>query len=121
MKFYWEKIVKSEKLKLIMFYFFVDIGIKDFLYYWGELRKVIKFYCEIKCELEDFMVINIGGGMLICNFFGFEFDYKYMVWEIVGNILYVCEEEDVFEFDIFIEFGKYMVGESSVIIFFVLV
>ncbi|MBX2876723.1 MAG: arginine decarboxylase, partial [Saprospiraceae bacterium] len=120
MPFYREKIAKSNKLKLTMLHFFVDTGIKDSLYYWGELKKAIKLYCEIKKESEDLTSINIGGGMPIRNSLGFEFDYKYMVREIVGNILYACEEEDVPEPDILTEFGKYTVGESSAIIFSVL-
>ncbi len=118
--FYREKIAKSKKLKLSMLHFFVDTGIKDSLYYWGELKKAIKLYCEIKRECEALTAINIGGGMPIRNSLGFEFDYKYMVREIVGNILHACEEEDVPEPDILTEFGKYTVGESSAIIFSVL-
>ena len=75
--------------------FFVDTGIKDSLYYWGELRKAIKIYCEIKRESKDLSGINIGGGMPIRNSLSFEFDYKYMVKEIVANILNSCEEEEV--------------------------
>lgn len=118
--FYREKIAKSKKLKLTMLHFFVDTGIKDSLYYWGELKKAIKLYCEIRKECEELTSINIGGGMPIRNSLGFEFDYKYMVREIVGNILHACEEEDVPEPDILTEFGKYTVGESSAIIFSVL-
>ena len=118
--FYRDKIAKSKKLKLAMLHFFVDTGIKDSLYYWGELKKAIKLYCEIKKECEELNAINIGGGMPIRNSLGFEFDYKYMVREIVGNILHACEEEDVPEPDILTEFGKYTVGESSAIIFSVL-
>lgn len=120
LQFYREKIAKSTKLKLSMLHFFVDTGIKDSLYYWGELKKVIKLYCEIKKESDDLTAINIGGGMPIRNSLGFEFDYKYMVREIVGNILHACEEEDVPEPDILTEFGKYTVGESSAIIYSVL-
>lgn len=58
--------------------------------------------------------------MPIRNSLGFEFDYKYMVREIVSNILGACEEEDVPEPDIFTEFGKYTVGESAATIFSVL-
>lgn len=120
MQFYREKIAGSKKLKLTMLHFFVDTGIKDSLYYWGELKKVIKLYCEIKKESDNLTAINIGGGMPIRNSLGFEFDYKYMVREIVGNILHACEEEDVPEPDILTEFGKYTVGESSAIIYSVL-
>ncbi|MFN7117521.1 MAG: arginine decarboxylase [Saprospiraceae bacterium] len=118
--FYKEKIADNPKFKLRMLHFFVDTGIKDTLYYWGELKKAIKLYCELKRVSPDLHAINIGGGMPIRNSLGFEFDYKYMIREIVRNILDACEEEDVPEPDIFTEFGKYTVGESAATIFSVL-
>ncbi len=118
--FFEEKLANNPKFKVKMLHFFVDTGIKDTLYYWGELKKVLKLYCELKRQSDDLKAINIGGGMPIRNSLGFEFDYKYMVKEIVSNILQACEEEDVPEPDIFTEFGKYTVGESGANIFGVL-
>ncbi len=120
LEFYHDKIAGNPKFKLKMLHFFVDTGIRDNLYYWGELKKAIKIYCELKRHSDDLKAINIGGGMPIRNSLGFEFDYKYMVREIVANILHACEEEDVPEPDIFTEFGKYTVGESAATIFSVL-
>lgn len=120
LSFYQGKIANNPKFKLRMLHFFVDTGIKDSLYYWGELKKALKLYCELKRQSDDLHAINIGGGMPIRNSLGFEFDYKYMVREIVSNILGSCEEEDVPEPDIFTEFGKYTVGESAATIFSVL-
>lgn len=118
--FYQQKIANNSKFRFRMLHFFVDTGIKDSLYYWGELKKALKLYCELKRQSDDLHSINIGGGMPIRNSLGFEFDYKYMVREIVANILGACEEEDVPEPDIFTEFGKYTVGESAATIFSVL-
>jgi len=119
-RFYRERIADNPRFQLKMLHFFVDTGIKDSLYYWGELKKAIKLYCELKRECDELKAINIGGGMPIRNSLGFEFDYKYMVKEIVANILHACEEEEVPEPDIFTEFGKYTVGESGATIFSVL-
>ena len=118
--FYEEKVRDNPKFKLRLLHFFVDTGIKDSLYYWGELRKAIKLYCELWKHNEELHAINIGGGMPIRNSLGFEFDYKYMVREIVNNILVACEDEEVPEPDIFTEFGKYTVGESTATVFSVL-
>ncbi|MEL7124020.1 MAG: arginine decarboxylase [Bacteroidota bacterium] len=118
--FYKERVAKNPNIQLHMLHFFVDTGIKDSLYYWGELKKVLKLYCELKEQAEDLKAINIGGGMPIRNSLGFEFDYKYMIKEIVSNILQECEEAMVPEPDIFTEFGKYTVGESGATIFSVL-
>lgn len=120
LEFYKTKIADNPKFKLTMLHFFVDTGIKDSLYYWGELRKVIKLYCEVKKICPELNAINIGGGMPIRNSLGFEFDYKYMVKEIVRNIMEACEEDGVPEPDIYTEFGKYTVGESGAIVYSVL-
>lgn len=120
MDFYKKKIQKNPKFELKMLHFFVDTGIKDSLYYWGELKKAVKLYCELKKESNSLQSINIGGGMPIRNSLGFEFDYKYMIREIVKLIKESCEEEGVMEPDIFTEFGKYTVGESGAVIFSVL-
>jgi arginine decarboxylase len=115
-----EKIKNNPKLELHMLHFFVDTGIKDSLYYWGELKKAVRLYGELKKRSEQLNALNIGGGMPIRNSLGFEFDYKYMVREIVSNILEACEEIEVPEPDIYTEFGKYTVGESGATIFSVL-
>ncbi|PHI21232.1 arginine decarboxylase [Lewinellaceae bacterium SD302] len=115
-----ERIQGNAKFRLRMLHFFVDTGIKDSLYYWGELRKAAALYANLKKESEDLHALNIGGGMPIRNSLGFEFDYKYMVREIVNNILITCEENEVPEPDLYTEFGKYTVGESGAMIFGVL-
>jgi arginine decarboxylase len=103
-----------------MLHFFVDTGIKDSIYYWGELKKAVKLYCELKKLCPSLTGLNIGGGMPIRNSLGFEFDYTYMVREIVNLIMHACREERIPEPDIYTEFGKYTVGESGAIIFGVL-
>ncbi|MFQ5446070.1 MAG: arginine decarboxylase [Saprospiraceae bacterium] len=115
--FYEEKLAGNEKFPLKMLHFFVDTGIKDSIYYWGELKKVVKLYCQLKKVCPALTALNIGGGMPIRNSLGAEFDYNYMVREIVTLILHACQEEGVPEPDIFTEFGKYTVGESGAIIF----
>ncbi|MBR9920434.1 MAG: arginine decarboxylase [Bacteroidetes bacterium] len=120
LNFYKESLHENPDFQLKMLHFFVDTGIKDSLYYWGELKKAVKLYCELKKLCPDLKAINIGGGMPIRNSLGFEFDYKYMIKEIVNLIADACEEEEVQEPDIFTEFGKYTVGESGATIFSVL-
>ena len=120
LSFFQEKIANNPKFKLRLLHFFVDTGIKDTLYYWGELKKAIKLYCTLKRQSEDLHIINIGGGMPIRNSLGFDFDYKYMIREIVRNVMIACQEENIPEPDIFTEFGKYTVGESAATIFTVL-
>lgn len=115
-----EKIANNPKFNLRMLHFFVDTGIKDSLYYWGELKKGVKLYCELKRLAPNLSALNIGGGMPIRNSLGFEFDYKYMVREILKLIMDACEEEEIPEPDIFTEFGRYTVGESGATIFSVL-
>lgn len=115
-----EKFKKKSKFELTMLHFFVDTGIKDSTYYWGELKKGVKTYIELKKLFPSITAINIGGGLPIRNSLGFEFDYKYMISQIVKIIKEACDEEDIEEPDIFTEFGKYTVGESGATIFSIL-
>lgn len=120
LQFYNEEIKGNKKFKLKMLHFFVDTGIKDSIYYWGELKKAVKLYCELKKVCPTLTALNIGGGMPIRNSLGFEFDYNYMVREILNLVLSACREEEIPEPDIYTEFGKYTVGESGALIFSVL-
>jgi arginine decarboxylase len=119
-EYYKTKIAKKKRVKLKMLHFFVDSGIKDNLYYWGEFRKALKLFAELKKICPTLDSINLGGGLPIRNNLGFEYDYKYMINELVRNIKEVCQEEGIDEPDIYTEFGKYTVGESGAIIFSVL-
>lgn len=118
--FFKEHIRDNEKVELHMLHFFVDSGIKDTLYYWGEFQKALKLYVELKKESTNLHSFNLGGGFPIRNHLGFEYSYEYMINEIITNIKDACEKEGVEEPDIFTEFGKYTVGESGAIIFEVL-
>jgi len=118
--FYKEKIATNPKFELKMLHFFVDTGIKDTIYYWNELKKGIQTYCELRKVCPTLSSLNIGGGMPIRNSLSFEFDYPYMVNEIVRMIKEACDDEGVPEPDIYSEFGKYTVGESGATIFSVI-
>ncbi len=113
-------ISKTPNCTLKMMHFFVDTGIKDTIYYWSELKKGIKTYCQLRKLCPTLTSLNIGGGMPIRNSLGFEYDYSYMVSEIVRMIKEACDDEGVPEPDIFTEFGKYTVGESGATIFSVI-
>ncbi len=119
-EFYKKNIQDNEQIELFMFHFFVDSGIKDSLYYWGEFKKALKLYVELKKISPSLKALDLGGGFPIRNHLGFEYDYEYMINEIVKNIKEACINDDVEQPDIFTEFGKYTVGESSAIIFKVL-
>jgi len=118
--FYRNSIRDNEKVELKMLHFFVDTGIKDTLYYWGEFQKALRLYVELKKESRDLSSFNLGGGFPIRNHLGFEYNYEYMINEIILNIKEACVKEKVREPDIFTEFGRYTVGEAGAIIFKVL-
>ncbi len=120
MSFYENEIKGDENLSLKMVHFFIDSGIKDDVYYWGEFQKALKLFVELKHACPDIKALNLGGGFPIRNNLGFEYNYEYMIKEIVSNIKSACEEASIEEPDIFTEFGKYTVGESGAIIFKVL-
>ena len=53
--------------------------------------------------------LNIGGGFPIKNSLAFDFDYEYMVDEIINQIQEFCEQEEVDVPNIFTEFGSFTV------------
>jgi arginine decarboxylase len=118
--FYEQKVANNPKFELKMLHFFVDTGIKDSIYYWSELNKGIKTYCKLRKVCPTLTALNLGGGMPIRNSLGFEYDYPYMISEIVRQIKDACDSEGVPEPDIYSEFGKYTVGESGATIFSVI-
>lgn len=111
-----DRIVGNARLDLSMLHFFVDSGIKDNLYYWGELRRAVALYIELRKIAPSLSALNIGGGFPIRNNLGFAFDYEYMINEIVCIIHQMCGAAGVPTPDIYSEFGRYTVGESGAII-----
>ncbi len=120
LKFYAEKLKDKDNIELKMLHFFVDSGIKDSLYYWGEFQKALKLYVDLKKQCDTLDAFNLGGGFPIRNHLGFEYNYEYMINEIVTIIKETCTNEKIKEPDIYTEFGRYTVGESGAIIFEVL-
>ncbi len=118
--FFTKNIRDNEKVELKMLHFFVDSGIKDSIYYWGEFQKALELYVELKKESKNLTSFNLGGGFPIRNHLGFEYDYEYIIGEIIQNIKEACHKEKVSEPDIVTEFGRYTVGEAGAIIFKVL-
>ena len=111
--FYRSQIKDNKKVKLKMLHFFINTGIRDNAYYWNELAKCLKVYTSLKRICPSLDSLNIGGGFPIKNSLAFDFDYEYMVDEIINQIQLVCEEEEVEVPNIFTEFGSFTVGESG--------
>lgn len=110
---YLEQIKDKPQVKLDMLHFFVNTGIRDTAYYWNELHKCLKVYTELKKQCPELSSLNIGGGFPIRNSLAFDFDYAYIVDEIIGQIKQACSETSVPVPDIYTEFGSYTVGESG--------
>jgi len=119
-EFFLNRIKSSPRFELKMLHFFIDTGIKDTLYYWGEFKKALKLYIELKKESKDLDSFNLGGGFPIRNHLGFEYNYEYMIREIINTIKEDCEKDGIPEPDLYTEFGRYTVGEAGAIIFEVL-
>ncbi|HXK49624.1 MAG TPA: hypothetical protein PKW56_04080 [Clostridiales bacterium] len=118
--FYIKRFKDNPDYTVKMLHFFVDSGIKDSFYYWGEFKKAVNLYTKLKKVCPSLDSLNLGGGFPIRNHLGFDYDYNHMVREIVRNIRETCENDNVEEPDIFTEFGRFTVGESGAIIFKVL-
>ena len=111
--FYREQIQTDDRFELKMLHFFINTGIRDSSYYWNELRKCVNTYCDLKAFAPHLDTLNIGGGLPIPNSLGFEYDYEYMIDEILLQIKLMCNERGVDEPNIFTEFGSFTVGQSG--------
>ncbi|MEY3600408.1 MAG: biosynthetic arginine decarboxylase [Bacteroidota bacterium] len=118
--FYRQQIESNPQVELKMLHFFINTGINDTAYYWNELQKCMKVYVALKRECDTLDSLNIGGGFPIKNSLAFDYDYAYMVDEIINQIKMACEEAEVDMPHIFTEFGSYTVGESGGAIYQVL-
>lgn len=118
--FYKNSIKKSGKAKLKLLHFFINTGIKDSAYYWSELSRFVYKYCELKKICPELDSIDIGGGFPIKTSVYFDYDYQYMADQIVENIQWICEKNNVPTPNIFTEFGSYTVGESGAVIYSIL-
>jgi len=120
LEFYNKAIKGDKRLDLKMLHFFVDSGIKDNMYYWGEFQKAVSLFADLKKKCKTLRAFNIGGGFPIRNNLGFEYDYESIINQVVSAVKDVCLEQKIEEPDLFTEFGKFTVGESGAIIFSVL-
>ena len=118
--FYEQTIKNDPKVELKMLHFFINTGIRDTAYYWNELLKCLKVYIALKKVCPSLDSLNIGGGFPIKNSLAFEYDYAYMIDEIVNQIKTACDEAGVAVPNIFTEFGSFTVGESGGAIYEVL-
>ena len=115
--YYKNQIKPSSKAKLKMLHYFINTGIKDTVYYWSELSKFVQMYCDLKKICPDLDTIDIGGGFPIKTGLHFDYDYEYMIDQIVVNVQEMCHEMGVPEPNIITEFGSYTVGESGATIY----
>jgi arginine decarboxylase len=121
LEFYVDHIEGMEdRFQLKMLHVFLNKGIKDDIYYWSELNKVVNLYCQLKKICPELDSINIGGGFPIKHSLGFEYDYQFMINEIVSTIKNACKKNNVAMPHIFTEFGSYTVGESMAHIYSVI-
>lgn len=111
--FYEREIAKNPQVELKMLHFFINTGIRDNAYYWNELLKCLTVYIKLKKVCPTLNSLNIGGGFPIKNSLAFDYDYEYMVDEIINQIKVACDEAEVDVPNIFTEFGSFTVGEAG--------
>jgi arginine decarboxylase len=118
--FYKAMLKDNPRVEVKMLHFFINTGINDTSYYWNELTKCLRIYSDLKKVCPSLDSLNIGGGFPIKKSLAFDFDYAYMVREILTQVQRVCNDNDIPEPNIFTEFGSFTVGESGGAIFSVL-
>ena len=117
---YYQQVITGSKAKLKMLHYFINTGIADNAYYWSELSRFMYKYCELKKVCPDLDTVDIGGGFPIKSSLQFDYDYQYMIEQIVENIQWICRKNHVPVPHIVTEFGSYTVGESGAMIYSVL-
>ncbi|MDO6675484.1 arginine decarboxylase [Tenacibaculum sp. 1_MG-2023] len=111
--FYEREIANNPQVELKMLHFFINTGIRDNAYYWNELVKCLRVYTKLKKVCPSLDSLNIGGGFPIKNSLAFDYNYEYMVDEIINQINLSCKEAGVPVPNIFTEFGSFTVGEAG--------
>ena len=118
--FYKAILQENPRVKVKMLHFFINTGINDTAYYWNELTKCLRIYSDLKKICPELDSLNIGGGFPIKKSLAFDFDYAYMVREILTQVKRVCTDNDIPEPNIVTEFGSFTGGESGGAIFSIL-
>ncbi|MCE3008584.1 MAG: arginine decarboxylase [Bacteroidetes bacterium] len=114
---YSDKISQYPNFQVTLLHFFTQAGIHDTPYYWNELEKVVNLYCKFRKINPHLDTLNIGGGLPYRNSLFFEYDYEYMIGEIVSRIKAICASYEVPEPNLITEFGSFTVAESQGILF----
>lgn len=117
---YKTRIQNNPKFKLTMLHYFINTGIKDTSYYWSELSRFIEMYCELRKINPDLDSIDIGGGFPIKTSVHFDYDYVYMIEQIIQTLQRKCKEFGVPTPNILTEFGSFTVGESGAVLYSIL-
>lgn len=115
--FYKSIVKENPRVNIKMLHFFINTGISDNAYYWNELTKCLRVYSDLKLVCDSLDTLNIGGGFPIKKSLAFDFDYAYMIREILMQIKKMCTDSDIPDPNIFTEFGSFTVGESGGAIF----
>jgi arginine decarboxylase len=119
-RLYLEQIATDPRFELRMLHYFINSGIKDTSYYWSELSRFVHKYCELRKICDTLDTIDIGGGLPIKTSIQTEYDYQYLIDEVMRTIQRICREENVPEPNIFTEFGIFTVGESGAMLYSIL-
>lgn len=119
-EYYINEIKGDSRFKLKMLHFFINTGVQDSSYYWNELLKCLNVYKSLKEYCPELNSLNIGGGLPIKHSLVFEYDYEYVINEIINQIKQFCLVHNIEEPNIYTEFGSFTVGESGLNIFSVM-
>ncbi len=120
LSFYRDKIKDNPKFELKMLHFFMDAGIRDSIYFWNGFKRSIKLYTKLKSICPTLNSLNIGGGLPVQQSLGFNYDYSYMIGEMIRIIKEACDENNIPVPNIYTEFGTFTVGESGAVLFSVI-
>ena len=82
--------------------------------------KFINVYTELVKAGASIRHLDVGGGFPVKNSLAFDFDYAYMIEEIVQQVKLGADSVEAPHPNIFTEFGSFTVAESGGVIFSIL-
>jgi arginine decarboxylase len=95
--YYSQKIAEHPNARLKMLHFFINTGNQRYSVLLERIVQMSSCICTFEENCSEVNSLNIGGGFPIKTSLKFDYDYQYMVEEIVSQIKKFCEEEGVEE------------------------
>ena len=112
-----KKITQKDNMNFEMFHFHFGGTITDIDNYIKGFKNIFTIYCELKKLYPSLKYFDFGGGFPVKYSLMYNFDYEYLVSQMVKTALDLCNEFDIEMPDLVGEHGRYTVADHSFYIY----